>query len=265
MKKNRIKITLDMVMLGLLALLYNSHVTVMAFHEIAGLTVCGLVVLHCLLNLKWITTISKRFFNKSLAWKTRIGYAVNCLLAVIFSFALISGICTSQVLFPADSHGSAWRAIHHFCAALSLIFVGVHIGLHWSFAAGMFKKLIPLKVSLKKILAIVLLALVFAFGVYNTAASGFAGWLTEPFVSQVKTEQHTPEHGDEEKDKTSDNNGTASKTDDAVKTVDTNALTFVLTIGRFVSVMAVFATLTYYTEKIIKKKKKQDKTKPVIL
>ncbi|MDR1699583.1 MAG: DUF4405 domain-containing protein, partial [Lachnoclostridium sp.] len=120
MKKNMIKMVLDIVMLGILALLFNSHVAAMAFHEIAGLSLCGLFVIHCLLNIKWIISVSKRFFSKSLAIKVRIGYIVNLLLLVTFTFALISGINTSQVLFPSLAQGGIWRGIHHFCGAISI-------------------------------------------------------------------------------------------------------------------------------------------------
>jgi hypothetical protein len=185
MKKNVIKMILDIIMIVILAMLYNSHVADLSFHEIAGLGIFGLFIIHCLLNVKWITGISKRFFSKSLAPKVRIGYIVNLLLAVTFIFIIISGICTSQVLFPSNSHGSVWRGIHHFCAAISIILVGIHVGLHWSFISGMVKKVVSLKEDTRKIGARILLVIVLSLGIYSITTSSFTNWLVEPFVMLV--------------------------------------------------------------------------------
>lgn len=297
MKKNMIKMILDIVMIVILALLFNSHVAAMSFHEIAGLGVFGLFIIHCLLNIKWITAISKRFFSKSLAVKVRIGYIVNLLLAVTFIFVIISGISTSQVLFPADSHGSVWRGIHHFSGAISIILVGIHLGLHWSFVSGMFKKVVKIKEVIRKPIAIILLLVVLSFGVYSTVTSSFTSWLVEPFVTSVKDEgeridhntptepesdtdnqsteetaeksedgkvggdmnDHTPKEGENKAPHSSvpGNGGANKEHDDSTKTVDTNVFIFINTIAKFISIIGVFAAVTYYIEKLFMRKKKK--------
>ena len=299
MKKNIVKMILDIVMVVILALLYNSHVASMSFHEIAGLGLFGLFVIHCLLNIKWITAISKRFFSKSLSLKVRIGYIVNLLLLVTFIFEIISGIQTSQVLFPADSHGSIWRGIHHFCGAVSIILIGVHLGLHWSFITGMVKKAIRIKSAvIRKVIAMVLLVVVLSFGAYSITTSSFTNWLVEPFVTQTKdpsehttntdltetettSDSQTTENSEDEKSggdmndhspkdgenkaprpsngtgNASGENGTPKKHDDSTKTVDTNPAIVLGTIAKFISIMGIFAALTYYIGKLSKLKKKE--------
>jgi len=206
--------------------------------------------------------------------KVRIGYIVNLLLTITFIFALISGISTSQVLFPADSHGSAWRGIHHFSGAVAIILVGIHLGLHWTFISGMFKKFIKINKTVAKILSIVLLIIVLSFGVYSTVTSSFTSWLAEPFVTSVKTEDnksggdmnnHTPKSDENKAPRNSvsgqsesvGNGETMTKHDDSTKTVETSPMNFINTILKFVSIMAIFATLTYYIEKLCKTKKKK--------
>ena len=292
MKKNTIKMMLDIVMIIFLTLLYNSHVAAMSFHEIVGLAICGLFIIHCLFNIKWITGVSKRFFSKSLALKVRIGYIVNLLLLGTFIFAVISGVQTSQVLFPADSHGSVWRGIHHFCGAISIILVGIHLGLHFGFISGMFKKVIKLKDTVRKVIAMVLLVVVLSFGVYSISTSSFTNWLTEPFGTQVKTETHTERIGTEtdnavdteksedgkvggdrndhtgkegenkprpsaETENNGDNNGAETKHDDSTKTARTSLAIVLGTIAKFISIMGIFAALTYYLEKLLKRKKRK--------
>ena len=80
MKKNVIKLVLDLVMIVLLALLYNSHVFALIFHEITGITLGCLAIIHMSLNYKWIVIVTKKIFNKTLPFKTRFGYIINLLL-----------------------------------------------------------------------------------------------------------------------------------------------------------------------------------------
>ncbi|MBY6269133.1 DUF4405 domain-containing protein [Parageobacillus thermoglucosidasius] len=40
-----------------------------------------------------------------------------------------------------------WRNIHHFFSAISIILVGIHLGLHWNFVSNMFKRMIKLCTS----------------------------------------------------------------------------------------------------------------------
>ncbi|RDE25489.1 DUF4405 domain-containing protein [Parageobacillus thermoglucosidasius] len=90
-----------------------------------------------MLNKKWIIAITAKFFTKSLAPRVRFGYIINFLLLLSFLLIVISGICTSQALFPfAESKDSPWRNIHHFFSAISIILVGIHLGLHWNFVSN---------------------------------------------------------------------------------------------------------------------------------
>lgn len=202
MRKNLIKISLDCVMAVILVLLYNSHVFALAFHEIAGLFIFCLFVIHVLLNRKWVTSITSKLFNKTLSPRVRIGYAVDLLLLISFVMIIISGILISQVLFPSLAMGkdSPWRNIHQFTAAVALILVGIHLGLHWGFISGMFKKMVKLPSKITKPVSIVLLVAILAFGLYSLETSSFTGWLTAPFlVSESRTEAQSGSNGAEEK------------------------------------------------------------------
>ena len=260
MNKNMLKMILDIVMIIALTLLYNSHVFTMGFHEIAGLGLFGLFVVHCLLNRKWIAAVSTRLFSKTLAAKLWAGYIVNILLSVTFVLIIISGIATSQVLFPYGAHNSIWRGIHHFFSAISIVLVGIHLGLHWSFVSGMFKKTVKIVDSARKPLAIILLLIVLVFGAYSIVTSNFTDWLTEPFVTQVKdSAAHNDSAGagksNEQKREDVKNNGTANvrqdKSGDSAKTVNVSMGSVFWTIASYLSIIAVFAALTHYASRRI--------------
>ena len=170
-----------------------------------------------------------------------------------------------------------------------MILVGVHLGLHFTFMAGMVKKAIRIKSpAARKVIALALLLMVLAFGVYSIAESSFANWLTEPFVTQTKkpSEHTTNSDGAESETSSADHqtteksedgksggdmndhppkdgenktgeNETPAKHDDATKTVDTSPMIVLATIAKFISIMGVFAAITYYLDKIFMRKKKK--------
>ena len=239
---------LDIVMIIILVLLYNSHVANLIFHEVAGLALCGLFIIHCLLNRKWIIGVSKKLFNKSLPFKTKFGYSLNILLCITFIILIISGINTSQILFPSNSHGSIWRGIHHQAAALSIILVGMHIALHWSFIASMTKKALHIPPTISSRICIIVVMIIFCFGSYNLISSNFKNWLIEPFTTQSK--QATPNSKENHAPKDNEN-----KTQEA-KSVDTSPLVVLSTITTYLSMISVFVILTYYFEKFSVKRNK---------
>ncbi len=125
----------------LLILMYSKNIISLSFHELGGLFVCGLFLIHCLLNWKWITGVSKRLLDKKLPFKTKLGYALNVLLFITMTFIAVSGIMISETVFTSISGESIiWRIGHFFAAAAAIILIGIHIGLHWSFIKSMFAR-----------------------------------------------------------------------------------------------------------------------------
>ena len=55
-----LKLALDAIMLILLVLMYKKQVISMEFHEIGGLALIGLFLIHHLVNAKWIGAVTRR-------------------------------------------------------------------------------------------------------------------------------------------------------------------------------------------------------------
>ena len=183
MKTNVMRISLDVVMAVLLILMYKKAAISMEFHEIGGLVVGGLFLIHNLLNRKWIVGITRRVFGKALAPRVRVGYAVDVLLLVSMVLIALTGIMISQTILTGISGNVAvGRRAHYFFSAVALVLVGIHIGLHWSFIRTSFAKVFRLPRAIARPLGIVCLAAVLVYGGYSMVTSSFAGWLTDPFV-----------------------------------------------------------------------------------
>lgn len=78
---NYVKLSLDILMILVFALLFNTRVfSGLVFHEIAGLALGGVFIIHLLLNGKWIKKVTVNILNPKISLNTRIGYLVNVLL-----------------------------------------------------------------------------------------------------------------------------------------------------------------------------------------
>lgn len=189
--KKRVKLLLDAVIFVLLMLMYRKQAISMAFHEIGGLAIIAFFVIHHVCNGKWITAVSRKLFKKDLPVKTRVSYAVDALLLLAFLCVGVSGALISKTVFSFHARGGAWKTLHYFCSALSLLLIGVHVGLHMTYLFGwMHKRGKCIRIAG----AVVALAFV-ATGVYSLATTSYFRWLSMPFTSSAMGEHGEKQRG----------------------------------------------------------------------
>lgn len=193
MKKNTFKFFLDLVMSVLLVLMYRKNILTLQFHEIGGIIVCCLFILHFAINKNWIFAITKIAFKKGTPIKTRISYILDMILLVDTVAILFTGIGINKVTVPqiAFLPGKA-ISLHFFFGAVFLIFACIHIGLHWNWIKNMiYKKALP---KIAVILLSVVLCFVMAAGAMNLSKSSMGRWISAPFVSAPTDEHSEAEH-----------------------------------------------------------------------
>lgn len=114
------------------------------FHEIAGLTVCTLFIVHMILNWGWITATTKRLFGK-IGGKQRMKYIIDILLIAAFACILISGMAIAKKInfswlgFDMN-HRAIYKSMHASFSMIVLIITGIHLGLHWNWVTARFKR-----------------------------------------------------------------------------------------------------------------------------
>jgi hypothetical protein len=107
MKKNYIKIVLDLMMAITFVLLMNPRVLGrLAFHEVEGLVIGVAVLTHIGLNYRWVINTTKKIFDPNLPKKTRFSLLLNVLLLFTMSGIIVTGILISKVVFPNLAIGS---------------------------------------------------------------------------------------------------------------------------------------------------------------
>nr|WP_239565480.1 DUF4405 domain-containing protein [Brevibacillus fulvus] len=146
------------------ALLMNPRVlNGLPFHEIAGLLFGVAILTHIGLNFQWVKQTTLKIFDAKLPKKMRFSYLLNILLLISMSTIIITGILISKVVFPnlAVEGSRAIRGLHSLSANVTLVLVGLHIGVHWQWVMGICKKAFVSKQGAlrKGVIAAVLLAL----------------------------------------------------------------------------------------------------------
>jgi len=134
LKQNIFKFIFDIVLAVVFALLFIPGSTGLTLHE-WGSVVFGLaIILHIILNWKWVIGISKRIFSKSISRKTRLSYVLNWALLVDLIIIIMSGLLISEVLLPNFRYfpDVKWLPIHIVSSFVGLLIMGMHLGLHWN-------------------------------------------------------------------------------------------------------------------------------------
>jgi hypothetical protein len=172
MKKNTLKFILDLVMAVVIALFFKKNVLTLTYHEVAGLAVFLLFLLHLIFNSKWISAVAAKLFKKEMPVRQKVLFVIDALLLVAFLTVGITGIMISKILFSFRAGGSVIR-LHFFSAALSLLLVAIHLGLHASFIKNMFMKTFSFMKGGAKYFLIILLILFSVWGAKSLATTSY--------------------------------------------------------------------------------------------
>jgi len=167
-----LKLSLDILMVLVFALLFNTRVfSGLQFHEIAGLALGGVFVIHLTLNGKWVKQISAKVLSPEISSKTKIRYLVDVLLLLSMVFIVVSGIMISRTILVGvlkASNNRLFRDLHVVISYVSLLLIGVHVGLSWGWVMNTFKRLIRItkQRSVLGNLGIAAIVLTLGFGSY---------------------------------------------------------------------------------------------------
>jgi hypothetical protein len=176
------KIIFDLGLLAVLLCLYNTNITGTALHEWGGLILTVLFIVHVAYNHKWVSGVSKKLLKKGTSGKIRLMFCLNTLLALCFLLVLISGILISREIFHWQQKAAdIWLTIHIASAITGLVLIAIHFFLHWKIAY-----------KTKKIIAVIMAALLLLVGAYNIIHAA-----PKMFPKTAHTEQN--DRGDEDK------------------------------------------------------------------
>ena len=153
---------IDIVMFVLFILLMGYHIISDQYHEILGVCLFILFIIHHILNYKWYQTL----FKGKYTFIKVLFIVVNFMLLLAILGIFISGVLISAHVFhflniPTTNFG---RQLHLFSTAWGFVLMGIHLGLHLKMMLGKsFKKL---KNSSFEYLVYLVIFLIILFGFY---------------------------------------------------------------------------------------------------
>lgn len=176
----KIKYILDALMTLIMVLLMKITFVGLLWHEILGLGIFLLFVIHNLINIKYFICVLMKFFSDCVKLRVKIGIVLDLILFVVVTAIVATGIMISKEIFPFGYVGLV-SGLHHSLSYLSLILISIHVGLHWSSIMDAFRKMFRLeKLNRARtyVLRLVTLLIVF-FGIKGSFNQDVAGKLLE--------------------------------------------------------------------------------------
>lgn len=189
-RKTYVKLALDLVLLVLLALMYQKRAISMHFHETGGLVLCGLFLIHQALNFRWIRTVTTGIFQRKAKLNAR--WIVDVLLLLSMTAVLVTGLLISKTLPTAIAGAHGLQVWHYFFAAASLALAGIHLGLHGAYLKNNLWKRLPLPKTVGKTIGAIMLCGLFCLGSFHLVTSGFASLFTRPFAVMTLSQEGNP-------------------------------------------------------------------------
>jgi hypothetical protein len=116
------------------------------WHEIIGLVFPVIFfTVHCIYNRKWIKQISLSMFSKKLPIRTKLLWYIDLACVLFIAFDVVSGLAVSKTfLFLNFGDMNWWKTWHRAISWFTVLPIGLHLGMHWIWIMGIFKKLLKI-------------------------------------------------------------------------------------------------------------------------
>lgn len=164
-KKLLTRILIDVCMtICLLFLMAYSLVGEVA-HEVIGIVIFVLFVIHHILNRRWLASITKGEYSPLRIIQTVLVFVI----LILMLGSMVSGIILSNNIFKfIKIMGITMKArsIHMLCAYWGFIMMSVHLGIHWNMIVNMTGRLFGSPSAIRGWIARILALAAAIYGVY---------------------------------------------------------------------------------------------------
>ena len=139
-RKQIVKIAVDIAMTAVLLLLMTYELIGQVSHELLGIIMFVLFILHHILNSRWTKKLIKGKYTALRTLQTVL------VVLVLFSMAgsIFSGVILSRHIFSFLLFGNGLsfaRNLHMLSVYWGFVFMSLHLGFHWNMIMGMAKRL----------------------------------------------------------------------------------------------------------------------------
>ncbi len=156
----KFKILIDVLLFIVTILLFDIELIGNLNHEILGITISILILIHIILNIKWIRKVTKNL--KKVNLKAKIMYTIDIFTMLIYFGAIICGIMISDKIFNFHMGSNLYMILSHLIfGRLAIIIMFTHLGLHLDRIFSKVKNL-----NGKKILYIIYIIIILLIAIY---------------------------------------------------------------------------------------------------
>jgi hypothetical protein len=146
----RSNLAIDLVIAAAFVVADNPPLSGATLHEWLGIALGAALVFHTATHWDWIARVTVGLLGRP-GRGVRLTYAVDVLLFTALTVTVFSGLMMSRHLMPALGlsmpGAGGWRGIHELGADLSLVAIGVHVGLHWRWVVSALPRLLNRRVE----------------------------------------------------------------------------------------------------------------------
>ena len=165
----KIKILTDFLMLTAILILMPYALIGEEVHEILGIAMFGLLLIHQIKNLAWYKNLLKGKYNLDRKFSAAINFSILFLILL----QIVSGIIISKNLFAFDFEFEPdyFRLIHLAISYWLFIFIAIHFGLHLKILQT------QLKIKLPRLPTTIFSVLISIYGIYALINRNFLEYM----------------------------------------------------------------------------------------
>ena len=164
------KLIVDILLFILMLLEFSKVLTGQLIHEIIGIALFILVIIHLIFNRVYISSIFKKKYNL----KSLIMLLTNCLLIIFFILTSVFGILSSEEFLRfLNIHSVSIIKLHRIFGYICLLIVGIHLGINFNAMFGTITKKIK-----NKVVNFIIGLIIIGFGIYSFIDLDYCSKLT---------------------------------------------------------------------------------------
>lgn len=125
----KLKLLIDICLLFVTLFLMSYTFISPFFHEILGIILSVLIIIHLCLNFRWLKNTTIHF--KKLKNKTKLLYFIDILILLSFLVTIWLGIDISEEIFIFKTSNLFQKTLfHHILGRISILLMLIHFGFH---------------------------------------------------------------------------------------------------------------------------------------
>lgn len=183
--KKKIQISLDVIMLITLIILMCEHTISDLIHEVLGILILCLFVLHNILNFRWYKIIFSKKVNKRMI----PSIIINSLILIVLILTMISSFMISGYVFKDLITNSKvlGRSLHMVFSIWLFILICMHFGYHLNKIVWKFKKNLIFKIIETIIITTGLIVMIFIDHMYEEMffLTSFKNYNEQSFIIDI--------------------------------------------------------------------------------